>query len=607
MQQARFDTIHIEGAYRGIHVISGGGIEVDTANGSPSVISMVDIDYPRYTPAYNGKCTLYSAATSYKFGDQVTASDGVCYQSKLGYPGTAINQGNDPAGGANPAYWKSLSTFYNDWDAGGFYLAHQRVTLRGLNYYSLQNGNIGNDPSISPAFWAAAGVSTPYLRAERVTYQGYDYLSIQEPWNVVNPNIDNQPDISPTWWLKCTATPYFPWQPGTAYEPGDCATIQTPYTHATVGVWSAAAQYSGGDMVYGSDGIMYTSLNGYEGNWNQGNDPTTPGSGWWRVAAWDPAHTYQQFDRVVGSDTYLYYSSSGDNLGKDPTIYHPELWVPSIYPVMADYDNTGNQPAVVGPRWDASAIYNKGDPAVYLVVGGYFPKDYLFFSLTDGNQGNNPETGPAGFWQVTWAPYSDAGGVTLENIWAGGSPNTYRDYRQDSLNVYRGFYEPYDATRAYGYADEVGYNGVIWASTQVSTGHQPDVSPEFWVPCVATGPYATSFYPDNSSYNRICSFPNRIAVGWTASSSIFPYTPVSSLDVMGGTPSCGSFALGVNPETGIFVRLRAPGQFGGLQLEGHAAQTNLFWGVDPDGDLAFWRINTPNPVGLVKLPWPAVS
>ncbi len=87
--------------------------------------------------------------------------------------------------------------------------------------------------------------------------------------------------------------------------------------------WSSSIVYSLGEVVRGSDGEYYESVN----DGNQGNDPVSTSGFWTRLFSiqWSSAVTYQINANVIGSDGVLYASLIADNLNNDP-ISSPLQW-----------------------------------------------------------------------------------------------------------------------------------------------------------------------------------------------------------------------------------------------------------------------------------------
>jgi len=82
--------------------------------------------------------------------------------------------------------------------------------------------------------------------------------------------------------------------------------------------WSATEIYSSGDIVTGSDGSYYSSL---QSN-NINNNPVTPSPTYWAVlnifSAWSATTTYSQYQIATGSNGNIYYSLAGSNLNHNP-------------------------------------------------------------------------------------------------------------------------------------------------------------------------------------------------------------------------------------------------------------------------------------------------
>ena len=90
-------------------------------------------------------------------------------------------------------------------------------------------------------------------------------------------------------------------------------------TEGQLQLWDSTITYETGDIVLGSDGNYYRSLQ----TPNQGNDPTTSSTFWELLRfgrVWNASITYDIGDSVYGNDGFLYLSRVASNLNNDPTL-----------------------------------------------------------------------------------------------------------------------------------------------------------------------------------------------------------------------------------------------------------------------------------------------
>lgn len=76
----------------------------------------------------------------------------------------------------------------NTWNAGSTYPQGNYQTFNGVTYLSLQNGNINNEPDISPTWWRAQTqfqIFSPYLQADLSTL---DYAESADVLTITHPN-----------------------------------------------------------------------------------------------------------------------------------------------------------------------------------------------------------------------------------------------------------------------------------------------------------------------------------------------------------------------------------------------------------------------------------
>jgi hypothetical protein len=88
--------------------------------------------------------------------------------------------------------------------------------------------------------------------------------------------------------------------------------------------WSSSATYDLDDVVKGSDGYHYQSVQGA----NNGNNPTTPSPSWWMrldwISVWNTNYTYA-IDALVSYDDEIWMSLQGSNQGNTPA-YSSNHW-----------------------------------------------------------------------------------------------------------------------------------------------------------------------------------------------------------------------------------------------------------------------------------------
>ena len=137
--------------------------------------------------------------------------------------------------------------------------------------------------------------------------------------------------------------------------------------------WVATKIYSANDVVLGSDGVFYRSLQ----NGNQNNNPVTS-SGFWTLlysVEWNQGITYQ-VGAMVTYDGEQYQSLQSTNLNQNPSTQ-------TAYWVLLSF------------AWLATATYAEDQNAVGT-------DGVLYTSLQNSNTGNDPATSPA-YWVGTSA------------------------------------------------------------------------------------------------------------------------------------------------------------------------------------------------------------
>lgn len=101
----------------------------------------------------------------------------------------------------------TASSQYGDWSNVTTYGEGDFVKAsNGLYYQSLQNNNLGNEPSANAVYWVELGFITvynankTYSEGDVALYDGILYSSLQDA------NTNNTPDASPTYWQSYTGT-----------------------------------------------------------------------------------------------------------------------------------------------------------------------------------------------------------------------------------------------------------------------------------------------------------------------------------------------------------------------------------------------------------------
>jgi len=116
--------------------------------------------------------------------------------------------------------------------------------------------------------------------------------------------------------------------------------------------WSATQTYSLNDIVEGSDGNFYLSLQ----NSNFGNDPTSQPSAFWVeilfIRPFNVTATYREGEPTIASNGLLYISQIDSNTNNDPTIDDGTNWLP----ITAD----GSSPNFTGLNIDKTDAEETG-------------------------------------------------------------------------------------------------------------------------------------------------------------------------------------------------------------------------------------------------------
>ena len=158
--------------------------------------------------------------------------------------------------------------------------------------------------------------------------------------------------------------------------------------------WVATKIYSANDVVLGSDGVFYRSLQ----NGNQNNNPVTS-SGFWTLlysVEWNQGITYQ-VGAMVTYNGEQYQSLQGTNLNQNPSTQ-------TAYWVLLSF------------AWLATATYAEDQNAVGT-------DGVLYTSLQNSNTGNDPATSPA-YWVGTSAAAAASATAAASSATAAASSAT---------------------------------------------------------------------------------------------------------------------------------------------------------------------------------------
>lgn len=111
--------------------------------------------------------------------------------------------------------------------------------------------------------------------------------------------------------------------------------------------WSASATYDLNDVVKGSDGNHYQSVQGS----NTNNNPTTPSPSWWMqlewISVWNTNYTYAE-DQLVTYGDKVWRSLQGSNQGNTPAVGSAYWRNLSSSLELSTTVQTGNFNAVIG-------------------------------------------------------------------------------------------------------------------------------------------------------------------------------------------------------------------------------------------------------------------
>ena len=160
------------------------------------------VDEPNYqAPEVLDQFGDWLSYVTYDEGDFSRASNGLFYESRLGG-----NIGNDPA--ISPIYWKQAFVApYDEWLSTYPYQNGNAVTRNGKAYTSLLSGeNSGNDPASSPSAWVEAyyievwNQYKTFLTDDIVKFGDVLYSSLQDG------NLGNNPSTETAFWKRSFTT-----------------------------------------------------------------------------------------------------------------------------------------------------------------------------------------------------------------------------------------------------------------------------------------------------------------------------------------------------------------------------------------------------------------
>ena len=267
--------------------------------------------------------SLWSASTTYAYGELVTDASGVIWQSRI-----QDNFNNNPtnASSVTSYAWEvycgpDTASLYDSTGTTNYYAGEIVYDTPGDGtynvYMSLQSGN-SQDPRV-PSEWsstvqyskdqvvglyAAWAIGTTYAAGAGIAYLGNFYISLAAG------NVGNKPSTSPTKWVvlqTALAPPYY--NSLTAYVIGQFVTyLGTNYVciAASTGNLPTNATYWAAQV----GESIFVSLIDFNLNNNPSLAPVT----------WGAGTTYTIGQTVAGSDGYIYSSVGNGNLGNDPTL-----------------------------------------------------------------------------------------------------------------------------------------------------------------------------------------------------------------------------------------------------------------------------------------------
>jgi hypothetical protein len=132
-------------------------------------------------------------------------------------------------------------TFQGAWSATTSYASGAQVDFGGIIYVSLQDGNLNNQPDISPTFWQSAGTSTfegtwnsatAYVDGNSVVYTD-PTTGVTAFYIAIAPSTNQPPSTSPTFWQVTGSSSTYvflgAYSGATTYFPGNQVTDNGQY------------------------------------------------------------------------------------------------------------------------------------------------------------------------------------------------------------------------------------------------------------------------------------------------------------------------------------------------------------------------------------------
>lgn len=230
------------------------------------------------------------------------------------------------------------------------------------------------------------------------------------------------------------------------------------------------------------------------------------------------------------------------------------------------------------PAWSGGTTYLLGDPVTHSGVQ---------FVCIQANTGNTPV---GGMGDSFWLFFTPSTSMQIKSV---DSQSNYAllDYRQSSINPSA---PAYNAGTTYSRLSQVSYSGIGYVAIQVSgnIGHQPDISPAWWIPGTPVF-NALDTYLDASCMTQVMGFKGRTGFGFDT----FQNTPLTTVEVMGGSTTLDSPDFGINLRRWIFgaghVGVRFPASLGhldmGLLME------------DGTDDMVFATVNNVSPGTILRI------
>lgn len=191
--------------------------------------------------------------------------------------------------------------------------------------------------------------------------------------------------------------------------------------------WNGATIYSTGDIVRGSDGNDYRSIN----NSNQNNDPTSSPTNWEQLVlgrVWNANVTYSATDSSYGSDGKLYVSLVGSNLNNDPVTDSGSNWDSGSVVSASDKVllKSGRKNLFINGRF----LLNKRVFAGGALTAGVYGFDRWKARTGDANISKSGETitlTSGGVEQVIEAPFLQGKTITVSALNSTGTITGYVD------------------------------------------------------------------------------------------------------------------------------------------------------------------------------------